>query len=188
VLGLSLRSAPRARQVEGMAVTLFGVLYVGWLSAHLVLLRELPWRAGGEYADGAAYVLLAFFVTWSCDTGAYTVGRLLGRNRPWSRISPRKSLEGAIGGLFFSVAGAFIARAWFAPFLRPWDGLLLGLLVGVFAQVGDLVESLLKRDARHGDSSDMIPGHGGVLDRFDSLYFGAPLVYYYLKLGVFQVP
>ena len=188
VLALSLRRAPRPLQVESMAVTLFGVLYVGWLSSHFVLLRELPWRAGTEYAEGASYVLLAFFVTWSCDTGAYTVGRLFGRRRPWAQISPRKSLEGSIGGLFSAVAGAFVARAWFAQYLGPWDPLALGLLVGVFAQVGDLVESLLKRDARHGDSSDMIPGHGGILDRFDSLYFGAPIVYYYLKLVVFRAP
>jgi len=171
-----------------MAVTMFGVLYVGWLSAHLVLLRELPWRAGTEYADGAAYVLLAFFVTWSCDTGAYTVGRMFGRLRPWARISPRKSLEGAFGGLLAAVLAGFVARAWFAPFLTPRDAGVLGILVGVFAQVGDLVESLLKRDARHGDSSDIIPGHGGILDRFDSLYFAAPLVYYYLKIAVFKVP
>ena len=83
---------------------------------------------------------------------------------------------------------AFVARAWFAPFLRWWDALALGLLVGVFAQVGDLVESLFKRDAAHADSSDLIPGHGGVLDRFDSLYFAAPAVYYYLLLVVFRVP
>ncbi len=69
-----------------------------------------------------------------------------------------------------------------------WDAAALGALAGVFAQVGDLVESLLKRDARHGDSSDLIPGHGGILDRFDSLYFSAPLVFYYLKLVVFRVP
>ena len=188
VLALSLRRAPRPRQVEGMAVTLFGVLYVGWLSAHLVLLRELPWRAGTVYAEGAAYVLLAFFITWSCDTGAYTVGRIFGRRRVWERISPRKTLEGAIGGLLFAVAGAFVARAWFARFLGPWDPLALGVLVGIFAQVGDLVESLLKRDAAHGDSSDFIPGHGGILDRFDSLYFAAPLVYYYLRMVVFRVP
>ena len=188
LLGLSLRRAPRPRQVEGMAVTLFGVLYVGWLSAHLVLLRELPWSAGLEYADGAAFVLLAFFVTWSCDTGAYIVGRRFGRHRPWPDISPRKTVEGSIGGLGFAMAGAWIARAWFAPFLGSWDALALGFLVGVFAQVGDLVESLLKRDASHGDSSDTIPGHGGILDRFDSLYFAAPLTYYYLRLAVFQVP
>jgi phosphatidate cytidylyltransferase len=87
-----------------------------------------------------------------------------------------------------AVIAAFVARAWFAPYLRTVDAAVLGLLTGLFAQVGDLVESLLKRDTRQGDSSDIIPGHGGILDRFDSLYFGAPLVYYYLKIVVFQVP
>lgn len=187
-LAFGLRRPEIPRQVESVAVTLFGVLYVGWLSAHLVLLRELPWRAGTDYADGASYVLLAFFITWSCDTGAYAIGRLFGRTRPWTIISPAKSVEGAVGGFAFALMGAWVARLWFAPYLKPQDALTLGMLVGVFAQVGDLVESLLKREARHDDSSDLIPGHGGVLDRFDSLYFAAPLVYYYLKLSVFKVP
>ena len=188
VLALALRRTGRARQVESMAVTLFGILYVGWLSAHLVLLRELPWIAGVEYARGADFVLLAFFVTWSCDTGAYAFGRMFGRIRPWTHISPRKSLEGSLGGLVSAVVAAWIARLWFAPFLAPWDAVALGLMAGVFGQVGDLVESLLKRDALHGDSSDLIPGHGGILDRFDSLYFAAPLIYYYLRMVVFRVP
>ncbi len=176
-LGLALRHPELPRQVEGVAVTLFGVIYVGWLSAHLVMLRELPWRAGTEYATGASFVFLAFFVTWSCDTGAYAFGRALGRRRPWARISPRKSLEGAIGGFACAAMAAFIARAWFAPYLGVRDAAAIGVLVGVFAQVGDLVESLFKRDALSGDSSDLIPGHGGVLDRFDSLLFVLPTAY-----------
>jgi phosphatidate cytidylyltransferase len=188
VLALELRRPEARQRVEDIAVTCFGVLYVGWLAAHQVLLRELPWYAGTSYADGARYVLLAFFITWSCDTGAFTFGRLFGRNRPWTRISPRKSVEGSIGGLALAVIAAFVARRWFAPFLSVRDAAVLGFLVGVFAQVGDLVESLLKRDALHGDSSDLIPGHGGVLDRFDSLFFAAPVVYYYLAHVVFGVP
>jgi phosphatidate cytidylyltransferase len=188
VLALELRRPEARQRVEDIAVTFFGVLYVGWLSAHLVLLRQLPWRAGTSYADGAAFVLLAFFVTWSCDTGAYAVGRLFGRNRPWVHISPRKTLEGSLAGLLLAIVAAFIARAWFAPFLAVRDAAAIGFLVGVFAQVGDLVESLLKRDTLHGDSSDLIPGHGGVLDRFDSLFFAAPAVYYYLAYLVFGVP
>ncbi len=187
-LALELRRPAARQRVESMAVTVFGVLYVGWLSAHLILLRELPWRAGTPYADGASFVLLAFFVTWSCDSGAYAVGRVFGRNRPWTRISPRKSVEGAVGGLGAAIAAAYIARGWFAPYLHAWDAALVGILVGVFAQVGDLVESLLKRDAQRGESSDFIPGHGGILDRFDSLYFAAPVVFYYLKVAVFGVP
>jgi len=188
VLALELRRPEVRQRVEDIAVTSFGVLYVGWLSAHFILLRELPWQVGGDYSSGASFVLLAFFLTWSCDTGAYTIGRTVGRNRPWTRISPRKSVEGAFGGLAFALAAAFIARRWFAPYLELRDALALGLLVGVFAQVGDLVESLFKRDAAHRDSSNLIPGHGGVLDRFDSLYFAAPLVYYYLQIVIFRVP
>lgn len=187
-LALELRRPEARQRVEDMAVTMFGIAYVGWLSAHFVMLRELPWRAGTPYADGATYVLLAFMVTWGCDTGAYAFGRLFGRNRPWTLISPRKSVEGAIGGLAVALLAAHAARLWFAPYLSVIDATVLGLLVGVFAQVGDLVESLLKRDAAHGDSSDLIPGHGGILDRFDSLYFGAPVVFYYLKVVVFGVP
>jgi phosphatidate cytidylyltransferase len=188
LLALSLRHADRPRQVENIAATLFGLLYVGWLSAHLVLLRELPWIAGTDYRDGASYVLLAFFVTWSCDTGAYAIGRWLGRTRPWTRISPRKSVEGSAGGLVSAVIAAYVARAWFAPYLSPVDAAVLGLGLGIAGQVGDLVESLLKRHTRHGDSSDIIPGHGGILDRFDSLYFAAPVVYYYLRMAVLRVP
>lgn len=185
VLSLELRQPEATGRVEHLALSAFGVLYVGWLSGHLVMLRELPRVLGQPYEQGASYVLLAFFTTWSSDTGGYAVGRLLGRNRPWQRISPRKSLEGSVGGLAFSVAAAFIARAWFAPYLRLGDAIALGLLVGVFAQVGDLVESLLKRDTGVGASSGFIPGHGGVLDRFDSLYFAGPAVYYYLRFAVF---
>jgi phosphatidate cytidylyltransferase len=188
VLALELRRPEAQQRVQDIAVTWFGVLYVGWLAAHQVLLRELPWRAGTDYALGTSFVLLAFFVTWSCDTGAYGIGRWLGRNRPWTRISPRKSIEGAIGGLLCALLAALVARVWFAPYLAVRDAILLGVLVGIFAQVGDLVESLLKRDMQQGDSSDLIPGHGGILDRFDSLYFAAPIVYYYLLMVVYGVP
>ena len=194
LLAFALRRAKGKNIVEGLAVTVFGVIYVGWLSSHFVLLRELPWRAGLDYGDGMKLVLYAFLVTWSCDTGAYAFGRLFGRTRPWKNISPRKTLEGSIGGFVMAGVGAYIGAITFmhphggAPWLRPLDILLLGVVVGISGQVGDLAESLLKRDSASGDSSDMIPGHGGVLDRFDSLYFSAPLVYYYLKIVVFQVP
>jgi phosphatidate cytidylyltransferase len=188
LLVLGLRRPERPNPVESAGVTALGVLYVGWLSAHLVLLRELPWAAGTDYLEGARYVLLAFFVTWSCDTGAFAIGSVWGRHRPWAAISPRKSVEGSVAGFVMAVVAAFVARAWFAPFLAARDAAILGAVVGVVAQVGDLAESLLKRHSRHGDSSDLIPGHGGVLDRFDSLYFAAPVVYYYLRVVVFGVP
>ncbi len=194
LLALALRRGGQPRVLESAAVTVLGVLYVGWLSAHFVLLRELPWRAGLAYPDGASLVLYAFLVTWSCDTGAYLTGRFLGRTRPWAAISPRKTLEGSIGGFVFAIAAAQIGAATFLraegrEALLTWPhALAVGALVGICGQVGDLVESLFKRDTAAGDSSDLIPGHGGVLDRFDSLYFGAPIVYHYLRAVIFQVP
>jgi phosphatidate cytidylyltransferase len=139
-------------------------------------------------------VLYAFLVTWSCDTGAYVTGRFLGRTRPWASISPRKTLEGAVGGFVFALVAAQVGAATFLradgrePLLSWPHALAIGALVGICGQVGDFVESLFKRDAASGDSSDLIPGHGGVLDRFDSLYFGAPIIYYYLRAVIFQVP
>lgn len=174
------------RGIEPMAVTLFGILYVGWLSVHLVLLRELPRSLGQPYALGASYVLLAFFLTWSCDTAAYGFGLWLGRRRLLPSVSPKKSVEGSIGGFVATIAAAHVARLWFAPYLDVFHATLLGAAAGVFAQVGDLAESLLKRVSGSKDASDLIPGHGGVLDRFDSLYFTGPLVYYYLKMIVFR--
>jgi phosphatidate cytidylyltransferase len=194
LLALALRRGGQPRVLESAAVTAFGVLYVGWLSAHFVLLRELPWRAGLAYPDGAPLVLYAFLVTWSCDTGAYLTGRFLGRTRPWLAISPRKTLEGSLGGFVFAILAAQVGAATFlhpeggGPLLSWPHALAVGALVGICGQVGDLVESLFKRDAASGDSSDLIPGHGGVLDRFDSLYFGAPIVYHYLRAVIFQVP
>ena len=194
LLALALRRGGQPRVLESAAVTAFGVLYVGWLSAHFVLLRELPWRAGLAYPDGASLVLYAFLVTWSCDVGAYFTGRFLGRTRPWAAISPRKTLEGSIGGFVFALAAAQIGAATFlraegGEGLLTWPhALAVGALVGICGQVGDLVESLFKRDTAAGDSSDLIPGHGGVLDRFDSLYFGAPIIYYYLRAVILQVP
>ena len=194
LLALALRRGGQPRVLESAAVTAFGVLYVGWLSAHFVLLRELPWRAGLAYPDGASLVLYAFLVTWSCDTGAFLTGRFLGRTRPWLAISPRKTLEGSIGGFVFAIVAAQIGAATFlraegGETLLTWPhALAVGALVGICGQVGDLVESLFKRDTAAGDSSDLIPGHGGVLDRFDSLYFGAPIVYHYLRAVILQVP
>jgi phosphatidate cytidylyltransferase len=123
-------------------------------------------------------------LVWVCDTAAYLVGKRWGRRRLMPDVSPRKTAEGAWGGLVATIGAAFVARATFAPFLSAVDAALLGFLVGVFGQLGDLVESLLKRDVDTKNSSELIPGHGGVLDRFDSLLFAAPIVYYYLLFRV----
>jgi phosphatidate cytidylyltransferase len=179
-----LRRGTGKQAAVNTSATLLGVFYIGWLGSHFVGLRELPSVVGAPYADGMSYALLPFFLAWTCDTAAYAVGRAFGRRRLAPALSPKKSVEGAVGGFLATIGAGALAKAWFAPYLSWWDALLLGVIVGVFAQVGDLVESLLKRDADTKDSSALIPGHGGVLDRFDSLLFAAPLVYYYLVFRV----
>ncbi len=176
--------------IYDIATTAFGVFYVGWLMLHLLLLRELPREFGLPDAAGSSFLLYAFLLAWACDTGAYFIGLSLGRRRLAPRVSPNKSVEGAIGGFLATVGAAFLGSAWFVrdpqglPYLTGGQTAALGVLVGIAAQLGDLVESLLKRDARIKDSSDTIPGHGGVLDRFDSLLFSGPLVYYFLTFVV----
>ena len=128
--------------------------------------------------------MLPLVLVWCCDTAAYGVGKAFGRRRLMPEVSPRKTAEGAWAGLAAAIGAAFLARATFATFLTPWDAAILGVLVGVFGQLGDLVESLLKRDSEAKDTSQLIPGHGGVLDRFDSLFFAAPVAYYYLLYRV----
>ena len=184
VLLAELRRGAGKQAVANSAATLLGFLYIGWLGTHLGALRELPNAIHRPYALGMSYALLPFALVWSCDTAAYAVGRAMGRTKLMPSVSPGKSVEGAVAGLLASIGAAFIARATFAPYLKPLDAAVLGALVGVFGQLGDLVESLLKRDADLKDTSTIIPGHGGVLDRFDSLLFAAPIVYYYL---LFQV-
>jgi len=186
VLLAELRRGPGKRALENASATLLGVFYIGWLGSHVCALRELPRSVGQPYALGMSFALLPFFLAWSCDTVAYAVGRAWGRHRLAPGVSPHKSVEGAVGGFLATIGAAAVARVWFAPYLSLFEALLLGALVGVFAQLGDLVESLLKRDADAKESSSLIPGHGGVLDRFDSLLFAAPLVYYFILLQVYS--
>jgi phosphatidate cytidylyltransferase len=165
--------------------TIMAVIYVGFLISHLVLLREFPLTVNRDYALGSSLVFLVFIVTWAADTGAYVVGSLIGKHPLLPRVSAKKTREGSAGGLAFAVAGAFVARSTFAPYLEVWHALSLGVLVGIVGQLGDLFESLVKRDVEVKDASAAIPGHGGVLDRFDSLLFTAPLTYYFIKFIVF---
>lgn len=133
--------------------------------------------------NGFTWVLLLFSATWASDTFAYFTGRLFGRNKLAPLLSPKKTIEGAVGGVLGSIVTAFIfAQYVLNTSLIPL--VLLGLGIGVASLLGDLVESALKRQANIKDSGQIIPGHGGVLDRFDSLLFTAPLVYYYVKLFI----
>lgn len=155
------------------AGALAGIVYVVPLLVALPLLhRDAP--------DGARWVLLALGVTFSCDTGAYFVGRALGRHKLAPAISPGKTWEGVVGGVAAALAFVWIARATFFPALEPRDVLSVGLGASVLAPLGDLFESLLKRAAGVKDSGRLIPGHGGVLDRVDALLFVGGFLYVYV--------
>ncbi|PID81689.1 phosphatidate cytidylyltransferase [bacterium DOLJORAL78_65_58] len=184
LLAIMIREVFRSdmdQSLNHMAVTVFGIMYVGWLGSHLMLLRQLPVSLGVEREVGARLVFLVALLTWSTDTAAYLFGVAFGRHKLIPRVSPKKSVEGAVGGLVGAGVMGWYLTGNLTPFMTPVAGAVLGLVVGIMAQLGDLAESLIKRDAGIKDSAELIPGHGGVLDRFDSLLFTAPVVYYYFR-------
>lgn len=176
-------------QREGLfaswAGTVAGILYVGWLLSYLVVLRLEPGTAAFPEA-GRNFTFLAFFATFGSDTMAYFIGRAIGRHKMAPRISPAKTWEGAVAGLVGAVAVTLLFKLP-TPFQLPlsyWQAILLGLLVSVFGQFGDLVESRLKRSAGVKESGRFMPGHGGLLDRMDSLVFAGVVVYFYYAFTV----
>ncbi|HEX4993899.1 MAG TPA: phosphatidate cytidylyltransferase [Methylomirabilota bacterium] len=156
---------------EPVAVTLLGVCYVNWLLGYTFWLRDLD--AGREW------VLLLVSVTWLGETAAYLVGSRLGRHKLAPSISPRKTVEGALAQLVMSVLAALGARATFFPALSLEGAVVVGLLLGVVGQAGDLLESAIKRSVGTKDTGRLIPGHGGMLDRVDSLLINTPVLFYY---------
>jgi len=171
-----LRRPSRERVFHNWAWTIVGALYVGWMLSYWLSLRGLE--------DGRNWVYLAMLTTFANDTGAFFIGRAMGKHRLAPAISPTKTWEGAIGGLISAILGAIVIAMvlnLISPFaFKYWQIILLGFLVGVFAQLGDLVESLLKRNMGVKESGNLLPGHGGILDRFDSLIFVGAVVYYYV--------
>ena len=166
--------------ISNVGGTLLGVWYLGIAGGALLLIREGTGRF--SYSESGRVVMLLFMMLWAMDTAAYFVGRPFGRHRLFPRVSPKKSVEGAIGGFVGSLFVAVVSAHTFTAFLSMGHNIALGTIVGIGGQVGDLTESLLKRDAGVKDSSALLPGHGGILDRFDSLFFAGPLAYLYLKL------
>jgi phosphatidate cytidylyltransferase len=163
---------------EAAAFTLFGVWYVGGLMGYLVGVRRVGY--GGEM--GADLLMLLLVIIWANDIFAYLIGRKFGRHKLAPVISPKKTIEGAIGGLVFGVLAAVASRWIFIPQISVVHLVLMGLLIGAIGQIGDLCESIVKRAANVKDSGGILPGHGGMLDRVDSLLFGAPAMYYYFYL------
>ncbi|UCF04412.1 MAG: phosphatidate cytidylyltransferase [bacterium] len=186
VMALELVRREKGLAVYHISVTIFGVFYVAWLGSHLVLLRELPHLKGLDYSIGFSFVLVVFVLTWCYDTGAYMVGTLIGRHKILPSVSPAKSWEGVCGGIMFSIAGIMLTRYWLAQYLTILQAVGLAVIASIVGQLGDFVESMIKRDVRIKNSSDAIPGHGGVLDRFDSLLFTSPLIYYFFKYFILE--
>ena len=175
------RTDPRSGFVT-WAMSSFGVAYVGLLLPSIVLVAHLA-PPGGSWMSpvglvgmesGVAWTLTLVLVVWGYDTGAYLTGRLLGRHRLVDYISPSKTVEGLAGGLVMATIGAGIGAALIG--LEAWHPLVIGPLVGLAAQAGDLAESMLKRAAGRKESGFLVPGHGGVLDRIDSFLFAAPVL------------
>ncbi|HSL31545.1 MAG TPA: phosphatidate cytidylyltransferase [Anaerolineales bacterium] len=179
-------SYERGRDQAGLdfVVTVTGIVYLGWLGSYLLDLRQLP--------QGLWWLLIVLPIIWGGDTGAYSIGSAYGKHKMTPRLSPKKSWEGYFAGLFTSMlVGAFLAYAFSSLGPRPLGGLLttlqgafLGLVIGALSPLGDLGESMLKRQGGLKDSSNLIPGHGGFFDRIDSWIWGAALGFFFIQFFI----
>lgn len=154
-----------------------GMFYMGWLGSYLISLRNLP--------DGDLWVFTGLTAAWFADAGAYAIGSRFGRHKMAPRLSPKKTWEGYLGGLLTSVViNGLFAWIWSlrAPQFTPWIGALLGLIIGAIAPIGDLGVSMFKRQFGVKDTSQLLPGHGGMLDRLDSTLWAGVLSYYIISL------
>lgn len=175
-IGFSLLFLFRIRNIEtaarDVALALLAFLYIPFLLMHLVLLRQTPF--------GIQWLIVIMLIVMTNDSAAYYSGSAFGKHRLYPLVSPKKSIEGAIGGLLGSLVGTMLAKFTFFPQLTFTDAAVTAIVVGMVGQAGDLFESLLKRSFGVKDSGTLIPGHGGVLDRLDSILFAAPIAYYYV--------
>jgi phosphatidate cytidylyltransferase len=176
----------RGRDQAGLdfAVTVTGIVYLGWLGSYLLDLRQLP--------QGNWWLMLVLPIVWGGDTGAYSLGAVYGKHKMTPRLSPKKSWEGYFAGLFTSILfGVFFSYAFsslghqpLGGAISPLQGAFLGLVIGALAPLGDLGESMLKRQGGLKDSSNVFPGHGGFLDRIDSWIWGAALGYFFIHFFI----
>ena len=177
--------------LAAVSATVFGVLYTGGTLSFAYVLRYHNYAVGPT--AGALMVVFPLFLTWASDIGAYFTGRLVGGPRLMPSVSPGKTISGAVGGLLFTVVAAWaMMHWWLTPYAQlaftPRGLLLVGVLTSAVAQTGDLAESLLKREAGVKDSGVFFPGHGGVLDRLDSLFFVLPVMYFLYSWLLVPVP
>ncbi|HXV36528.1 MAG TPA: phosphatidate cytidylyltransferase, partial [Myxococcota bacterium] len=204
VMVAQLRKAQISEAMASISGTFFGVFYVGWLLSHAIVLRNFHAAVSAHHGRASAEqlgilpdtgIFLMIFCLAAvvlCDAGAYFAGRRFGRRKLAPRISPGKTIEGSIGGLAAGTIGALAAKGVFDLFWPAlsaplaWQAALaMGFLVSVAAMTGDLVESLLKRDAQTKDSGQMLPGMGGIMDRIDSPLLGIPVMYYLMIFYIF---
>lgn len=188
---------PQVATIADVAASILGLFYGGYLPSFWVRLRDLGDSSatlplGGYWPDtwppsldhipqGLTLTLIAFACIWAADIGAYAAGKVIGKT-PLSNISPKKTVEGAVCGMVGSMVVALLGSYWLSWPLWPLSGGALGLMIGTSSLLGDLTESLMKRDAGVKDSGDLIPGHGGILDRTDSYVFTGALVFYFITL------
>ncbi|MEK6742496.1 MAG: phosphatidate cytidylyltransferase [Nitrospirota bacterium] len=160
--------------LEDITVTMFGIVYVALLFAFQVAIL-----AG---SSGKRWLMFLYLVIWASDIGAYYVGTAFGKRRLYERISPKKSIEGLIGGTLASIIIAVLCKIWLVPALGWVEASVLGAVLALVGTVGDLAESLIKRSTGVKDSGTIIPGHGGILDRMDSMLFAAPVLFFYMRM------
>jgi phosphatidate cytidylyltransferase len=176
VVALSLIWLLFRSPVKGAATnwawTLAGIIYIGWLMSHFIPLRELE--------GGREWVLFVVLATFATDTTAFFVGKMWGRHSLAMKVSSGKTREGAVGGFLGAIAASLILALLLGIAIPYWQTVILGALIGIFAPLGDLAESMLKRSTGLKDSGTLIPGHGGLLDRLDSILFTVVVVYYYV--------
>ncbi len=170
----------RPQPIANIGFTILGIIYV---AVPFTLLHQISYFNNGDFGTEYNYEILIgyFFVLWANDTGAYLVGRKFGKTKLFERISPKKTWEGSLGGLFFGLLLGYVNSLIFTG-LDTITWMALALVIVLFGSLGDLVESLFKRSLGIKDSGKILPGHGGVLDRFDGIFISAPMVYTYLKI------
>jgi phosphatidate cytidylyltransferase len=167
-----LKSSNFTLAISKMALTLLGILYIGLLLSYVTLIDKT--------SPGKQWIFLLVSTVWAADIGGFFVGSLVGRHKLYPKVSPNKTFEGLGGAVGGGVAAALVYRKVFFPSLDVSDCVFLGFFLTLFGQMGDFTESMIKRSARVKDSSNLIPGHGGILDRLDSFLFAAPFLYYYI--------
>lgn len=173
----------RPNPATNIAMSIFALIYPVLFFASLIAIRErYSMDVGAAYIEGGWYLMLVFAGIWMCDSAAYITGSLIGKHKLFPRVSPNKSVEGAVAGLIASI-GICAVGSQFTASVSIEFGLLMGLVIGVAAQIGDLIESLIKRDFGVKDAGSLIPGHGGILDRADSVLFTAPIMWLFYQIA-----